>query len=176
MCKEHIEKYTVNEHEIVEIIDCPDVYQAFNDGVKLAKYPIVVLLNDDMLVGPNWDVEIVNHCAENSVVTGYLVEPGYVNVDKNNICFNFGMTPEEFREEEFVEFVKANQKEPCLEPGFGWYMPVAFKKSSFVPYPNKIKFPHPNDVKLFNALQMLDYDFKKVNSFAYHFQRMSQRQ
>ena len=175
LCKQKISENTRNDYEIIEITDNTDVYAAYNLGAELANNEILVFLNDDMIVAPSWDVEMVNHCEENTVVTNYLVESGYVKPAPTNIERDFGKSPDDFDYNGFVSFTKSIYATEVMD-GFGWYMPFAIRKSSFHPYPNEQKYPHsPNDILLFKIFQDRGYAFKKVNSFTYHFQCVSNR-
>ena len=175
LCKQKIQENTRNEYEIVEIVDNTDVYDAYNLGAEKAKNEILVFLNDDMIVAPSWDVEMVNHCDEKTVVTNYLVESGYVKPAPTNIERDFGKSPKDFDYNAFVAFTKSIYATE-VKDGFGWYMPFAIRKTSFHPYPNENKYPHsPNDILLFQIFKDRGYSFKKVNSFTYHFQCVSNR-
>jgi len=176
ICKKYLKQNTINNYELIEIIDETDVYSAYNQGVLKANCDVVILLNDDMFVSPGWDVPFFEHCKQNTVVTGYLVESGRIPVNDRNIEYNCGITPETFDYEKFNTFVSQNiTKVPeIIHNCKGWYMPVAFHKKTFVEYPNEIKYPHPNDIDLFeNILPKLNFNFIKVNSFVYHLQNYS---
>lgn len=174
-CKKLLYYNTVNEYELIEIIDNTDVYKAFNDGVHSANNDIVILLNDDMFVSYGWDEHFLQYCKPNTVVTGYVVEPGRLPVSDKNIKYDCGTSPETFDYIKFNSFTEKQKKlHPTVTADLGWYMPVAFYKPTFIEYPNHIRFPHPNDIELFhNILPKLNYNFIKVNSFIYHLQNYS---
>ena len=174
LCKEKIAENTTEVFEIVEIVDCKDVYDAYNQGAKKAKYDILVFINDDMIVAPDWDKYILKYLKPTMVMTQYLVECGHLNVSPNNIEMDFGREIETFNYDAFCKFSKSIRVQECL-PGFGWYMPFMIMKESFIPYPNNRKYPHANDITLFEAFRILEYSFVKINSFAYHFQGFSRR-
>jgi len=170
LCKALLEKNTTNSYELIEIVDNVDVYDAYNKGALSAKNDIVVLLNDDMFVSPNWDELYVKHCKPKTAVTGYLVESGRIPVATQNIMYNCGTTLETFDYDRFIEFINTLDSEE-VKNGLGWYMPVAFHKSTFVCYPNEIKYPHPNDITLFHdILPIMNFEFLQVASYMYHLQ------
>ena len=75
-CKEELRRNSVNAFEVCEVLDCRAIYRAYNEGVAQAKGEIVVLLNDDMFVAPDWDRLLVEAALGRTVVTTYLVESG----------------------------------------------------------------------------------------------------
>jgi hypothetical protein len=177
-CKYYLEKNTTNPYELVEIVDSFDVYEAFNLGVERAQHDLVILLNDDMYVSEGWDELFCKYHQPNLILTCILVEPGIVAVSNRNICMDFGLDPDSFDEGGFELFAQtiARTREPIEYDEKGWYMPIAFNKNTFIPYPNEVKYPHPNDVTLIDQiLPQLGYKFAKVSSTVYHLQNFSKR-
>jgi len=174
ICKKYIEQNTVNPYEIVEIVDNTDVYAAYNEGVRKAKYDVVLLINDDMFVSPGWDELYIKHTTTNSVVTGLLIESGRIPVNFRNVEFDCGKTPEEFDYNKFLSYINNNPIGEVKYNSMGWYMPVAFHKSTYIDYPNEQKYPYPNDVTLLShMLPEMGYDFKQVGVYTYHIQNFS---
>lgn len=176
LCKDLLYKNTKNDFELIEIVDNTDVYEAFNSGVLKSKNDIVVLINDDMFVSPNWDVLYCKHIKPKMVLTGYLIESGYLIPNSRCIEMNFGTDIESFDYDSFIQYSNNLNYPEIVENSKGWYMPVCFNKSTFIPYPNEIKYPHPNDVLLIDhILENMGYTFCKVASYVYHLQRYSTR-
>lgn len=170
LCKELLQKNTVNEYELIEIVDNTDVYAAYNDGAFNAKNDIILLLNDDMFVSPGWDELYIKYCEPKTVVTGYLIESGRIPVASQNISYNCGTTLETFDYQKFIDF-SLTLNNPEVRNDLGWYMPVAFHKSTFINYPNDIKYPHPNDITLIkDLLPQMGYRYLQVASYVYHLQ------
>jgi hypothetical protein len=178
-CKEHLKKNSKYEHELIEIIDETDVYYAFNKGVYQAKYDTVVMMNDDMLVGKNWDEFIPLHSNEKTILTCHVVEPFKSQRIGPNypLCIHHdcGDSPENFDENAFNDFVESQNVAEIDFENIGWFMPIVVNKKSFVTYPNIQKFPHyPNDaVLVMSVLPYLGYSIAIINSFVYHFSRQS---
>ena len=132
-----------------------------------------------MYVSPGWDIPYVTHHKPKTILTGILIEPGIIPVNSQNICANFGTSPKNFNAELFFNFVKEskNSNDPdILYNTKGWYMPIAFNNQTFIPYPNTIKYPHPNDIELIdNILPSKGYIFARVKSYVYHLQNYSSR-
>ena len=177
ICKKLLKDHTINQYELIEIVDSRDVYDAFNSGVRSAKGEIVILISDDMFVSKGWDIPYKKYARGKTVCTGYLVEPGAIQVSPKNIEKNFGKTPSTFDSASF--FAWADEVKPiipeCVD-GKGWYMPLAMEKKYWVDYPNEKKFPYPNDIDLIdNILPNMGYSFLKVNSIVYHLQAFTAR-
>ncbi|HLK16844.1 MAG TPA: glycosyltransferase [Fimbriimonadaceae bacterium] len=173
-CRELVERNTRTPFEICEIVDCPNVYRAYNDGVAGARGEIVALINDDMFVAPDWDVHLVAAIEEKTVVTTYLVESGRLPVNYRNIARDFGKSVEEFDYERFVGFATERAKQvPETRTGLGWYMPMAVRRKDFLPFPREDP-SIPCDTLLFGVFASRHYRFVQARSFAYHLQRMSQ--
>jgi hypothetical protein len=173
-CKKYIEQNTVNPYELIEVVDNTDVYAAFNEGAHQAKYDIILLINDDMFVSPGWDELYIKHTTPRSVVTGLLIESGRIPVNYRNVEYDCGKVPEEFDYNKFLSYIKDNPIDEIKTNSMGWYMPVAFHRSTYIDYPNDIKYPHPNDVTLLShMLPRYGFDFKQVGVYTYHIQNFS---
>ena len=109
ICKKMLHYNTINEYELIEIVDSKDVYKAFNDGVRSASHDIVILLNDDMFVSYGWDEPFLQYCKPNTVVTGYVVEPGRVPVSEKNLMYDCGLTPDTFDYIKFNSWIICSQ-------------------------------------------------------------------
>ncbi len=162
-----------------------DVYKMYNHGIELAKYNLVLLINDDMYVPLSWDtplmdiVESGNEISD-AVITTQLVESGYIDVNPKNIECDFGKDWNEF---DIVGFnlyaTQYSDERTAFVQDFGWYMPVFIHKKWFMQfgkYPTTMPFPHPNDIEFFNRVLISGkVQPLKLNSLVYHFQRLSQR-
>lgn len=175
-----LKENTSHEYELIEIVNETDVYYAYNRGVYQAKYDSVILMNDDMVPAPRWDMFFAPMIAPGVVVTGHVVEPDPGSVTRgkgffSNVKYDCGRSIDDFDYDKFVEFAERYSKnQPDMSSGFGWYMPVGFHKSTFVSYPNLKKFPYPNDILLLDdVLPSLGYRFGRANSLFYHFQSKS---
>ena len=93
---------------------------------------IVCYLQSDMVVGPNFDTNILKNMKDESVVLCMArIEPPLHPPGPEKIVKNFGLTPEEFQYEEFVKFVLELQTNP--KPNIeGHFAPFAvYKKTWF---------------------------------------------
>jgi hypothetical protein len=178
LCKQLLQKNTINEYELIEIVDSNDVYDCYNEGMRIAKTDMVIMMSDDMYVSPGWDVNYCKYHKPDLILTGFLVESGAIAVSHLNLEFNCGLTPETFDYEKFLSYVSEyNHLEEIYYDQKGWYQPIAFNRNTFVPFPNEIKFPHAaNDITLIDEiLPNLGFKFAKVKSFVYHLQAFTTR-
>jgi len=154
-----------------------DVYVAYNELAQSAGTPWVLLLNDDMVVGPDWAVPLLSIAAPDVWISPVLVEPGVVDVANVNVRRDFGRDVGGFDQEAFNAFVRRHRVNEVVP--MGWFQPVLIHREKFLEiggYPLEAPFPHPNDVALFRSLgQWGIRHVRHYGSWAYHFQRLSQR-
>ena len=176
LCLKYLEQNSMYEHEIVEILDETDVYYAFNRGVYRARCETVVLLSDDMMVAKNWDRYIPKFSSQDTILTGYVVEPDPGKMFEGPECIKHDCgTLENFNYSMFQQFVDQQEVDPIRPNAIGWYQPLVVNQKSFVTYPNIHKFPNAaNDSTLIlDVLPKLGYKFAQIDMWAYHFQRQS---
>src|SRR5579883_2399937 len=139
-------------YELIVVQGFTDPYVFWNLYSDRARFDHLVFFNNDMLPAPGWDPLLQAHADDNSLVTGYLVEPGVLEVARQNIHRDFGRSPEHFRRMEFEHFC-AGLDLPERKEELGWYMPVLMTRSFFSrmgKYPTERPFPHPNDIAFWN--------------------------
>lgn len=177
LCKYYLEKNTVNEYELIEVIDWTDVYAAYNYGASLAKYDIIIMMNDDMFVAPGWDINYVKYVKPKTYVMMWLIESGRVSVDSRMVEYDCGRSPDSFDYDKFIKYTETLDVPEAIENGFGAWMPIGFHKSTWIEFPNDKKYPYSNDIDLIDVtLPSLGYTPYKVKSFAYHLQCFSRFQ
>lgn len=164
---------TQRDHEVCTAIDVAGAYEAYNAAAAQARGEVLIFLNDDMFVPQGWDVPMVEATEPKCIVTGYVVEPGRHRVNHRNIQGNFGLDSVSFDRQAFQEFAAGfAEKVPPCEPGFGWYMPFAIRRTDFQAFPTTPETP--NDVVQFGVYASRNYRFLRVNSVVYHLQKMSE--
>jgi len=108
------------------------VYRGFNLGILKSKGEIVVLLNSDNCVSPDWLENLLKYLGPNTIVTSHLVErshPAYGVFPGAYHC-EFGHHPDNFDEERFLDFVLRYKMTGIIDGGA--YMPCAFYKKNAV--------------------------------------------
>ena len=74
-----------------------------------AKHDIVSLIQSDMVVGKNYDTEILRHLKdENTIVSATRVEPSLHPSSPEKYTQDFGFGPDEFEFSQFNKFVEHN--------------------------------------------------------------------
>jgi hypothetical protein len=193
LCTQMIREHTATCYDYDVTIDadpniCP--YEKWNKAAYASKADVLVFLNNDMLVMPGWYwlAQVFDGMVpENSVATGYLVESGAVAVNAVNVEKDFGRHPSQFKNDECEAFVveQAVKTPPMVQGGLGWLMPLAIRREFFcqlggydtgtAKYLNRGRFPDPLDMVFFDKLARVRANMVRVNSWAYHFQRLSLR-
>jgi hypothetical protein len=169
------ENTTSQDYEVIVVRGFNDPYVFWNLYSDYARSEVLVFFNNDMLPAPGWDELMLKHVDDNSLVMGYLVEPGVISPASQNIHKDFGRKPETFQRKSFEDFCANTQAEEAKSE-LGWYMPVMLTKSFFIRmgrYPTDQPFPHPNDVAFWDRCVGQGAKLVRVRSFAYHFQGMS---
>jgi hypothetical protein len=174
---------TVNSFELIIDTECPkDPYRIWNDAAPKARGEILIFTNSDVLMAPGWDAYMVKYCQPNTIVTGYLVEPGNIGVASQNFQADFGKTPAEFNRSAFEIAMQQRVKfeqEPEAKEERGWYMPCAMNRVWFEytgGFDTTLGFPNPNDIIFWeHCIKEFQTRLIRVRSYAYHFQNLSGR-
>lgn len=80
--------------------------------VELAKHDIVSYLQSDMVVSKNYDENVLSELEDNCILSATRIEPPLHGASPLTITKDFGIDPEDFKWDEFVEFaetVKSNK-------------------------------------------------------------------
>lgn len=176
LCFQMFRENTTNKnHELIVVQGFTNPYNFWNVYSDRAQHEHIVFFNNDMLPAPGWDTEMQAHVDDNSLVMGYLVEPGVVPVARQNIEKDFGRSPFSFKRKDFESFC-ATYEAPEVKEELGWYMPVMMTRTFFArmgKYPTEPPFPHPNDIAFWDHCKGKGAKLVRVRSLAYHFQNLS---
>lgn len=170
MCVEYLHKNATYPLEIVKVTGY-DYYNGVNRGVELATGDIVVLFNDDIFVGPGWDILPMKYALEDpyNMVSTRLVESGRLPVGGGAIERNFGKSPSTFNYEEFVAFAEELGKANTYPEVVSVEMhacPVFIRREKWVPFrPNEWDYDY-----FYKYLPELGFKMKKVSTVVYHIQ------
>ena len=96
-----------------------------------ASNDIVCYLQSDMVVGPDFDKHILKHIELNTILSCARIEPPLHPESPEKIVKDFGIVPEDFKYNDFTNFVKKLQKEnrPTIDGHFAPF--VVYKKTWF---------------------------------------------
>lgn len=165
---------------IIDPVVPGDPYVIWNDVSKHARGETLVFSNSDVMFAEWWDVLMLKHCAPNTIVTGYIIEPGNIGVAPVNISRDFGKHPDNFDQVSFQKYVdKVSQKVEDVKEERGWYMPCAMNRDWFLStggFNVEKSFPNPNDIEFWERCkERYGTKFLRVKSYSYHFQNQSGR-
>ena len=100
----------------------------YNRCIEAALNEIVCMFHADMFMGKGFDVNLVKHLKPKTVIAGTRIEPPLHPKGKEKIIKDFGMYPEDFKEQEFDTFVKNIRNEYKDQITYGMFAPwVCFK-------------------------------------------------
>jgi glycosyltransferase involved in cell wall biosynthesis len=172
VCKKHALTPLINKANL-------GPYGSWNRGAKAANSDYLVFATDDQYYAPHWDSNLLKYIKPLRLVAGRLVEPGVIPVYKDNIQQDFGTTPSEFKEADFISWCQ-DQKAIGFVPG-GFFIPMLQNKADFIAlggFKAQEKFGTSsavsNDYLFIENAQQQGYEFgTAADSYSYHFQASS---
>jgi len=93
--------------------------------VELAKHNIVSYLQSDMVISPNYDVDVLADLEENCILSATRIEPPLHAESSQTITKDFGTDPNEFKWDEFQSYSVTAKRVEYLEYFFA---PFTFYK------------------------------------------------
>lgn len=172
VCQQNGVKAWVNETNL-------GPYGNWNKGAGLATSKWLIFATDDQYFAPHWDTNLLKSWAPKRLVAGQLVEPGIIPVYKTNIQTDFGTTPKEFKEKEFIAWCTARPHAGYRQDGF--FIPLLIARDDFDSlghYPEGGQFGTSaavsHDYLFIQHALKRGYEFgTATDSYSYHFQGSS---
>lgn len=173
-----LEENTTCPYQLLYLNDAQpkDVYRFWRDGFQVARYPLCLWDNSDIVYSRGWNEPIVAHQNDADWLCLRLVECGAIPVAATNIERDFGRTAATFDRAGFEAFaVEEAARHPSIEHGkFGWYAPSAFRTAWLLAnlerFPTDPPFPHDNDRIFRERVTARGCRFALLSSYCYHFQ------
>jgi len=81
-----------------------------NEMFLFASNDIVSYIQSDMVICKNYDLEILKHIKPNMVLSSTRIEPPLHGNSGEKITYDFGLTPELFKFDEFIKFSEENKQ------------------------------------------------------------------
>jgi hypothetical protein len=81
-----------------------------NEMFLFASNEIVSYIQSDMVICKNYDLEILKHIKPNMVLSSTRIEPPLHGNSGEKITYDFGLTPDTFKFDEFVRFSEDSKK------------------------------------------------------------------
>ncbi|MBI5804735.1 glycosyltransferase [candidate division TA06 bacterium] len=174
-CSDGTNEYLKNYPGIDKVIlgKNQGICSATNQAARLADREYLFLANDDLVASPGWDEALMSMAASDRVLSGVQVEPGWVPVAPCHIKRDFGQTFEEFREQEFLTYAGAEnrQKQGAFEPGVNYPFLIHRRLWEQLDGLDERFNPGPgSDPDLFYRLALKETELLRVrSSLFYHF-------
>lgn len=96
--------------------------------VELAKHDIISYLQSDMVISKNYDLEILKELEEDCILSSTRIEPPLHQASDKTFTADFGITPESFMYEEFLNFAETIKSNTIINYFFA---PYTFHKSTW---------------------------------------------
>ena len=143
--------------------------RAYDFCVAKSNTDIFMIFHADMMLGKHADLKAYNHLKEKTVVCSTRVEPPLHPNAGEKILLDFGMWPEEFKEEEFDKYVESQLKETKTTEGI--FAPWMMYKEEFFAIGGHDPIMHScrEDSDIFNRMLLAEFNFiQPWNSLVYH--------
>jgi len=139
---------------------------------------IVMIYHADMYACPNMDVEVLKHLERGKVVSATRIEPPLHPNGPEKVLVDYGIEPEEFREQELLNFVNAGAGAQTWEgipedkTTEGIFAPWAIYKDDFTSIGGHDPLYAPQskeDSDIFNRFQLAGYEtIQTWSGYVYH--------
>ena len=143
--------------------------RAYDFCVMHSNTDIFMIFHADMMLGKHADLKAYNHLKEKTVVCSTRVEPPIHPNAGEKILEDFGMWPEEFKEEEFDKYVESQLEETKTTEGI--FAPWMMYKEEFFAIGGHDPIMHScrEDSDIFNRMLLAEFNFiQPWNSLVYH--------
>lgn len=144
----------------------------YDKGVEISKTRAFSILHADMVIAPGYVENLLKHLKDKTVVAATRVEPPLHPPGPEKFVRLFGTEPEEFKKEDFLEFVKENQTIYKDQTTNGIFAPWCMYKEDFQAIGGHDKLFAPmelEDSDIFNRMYLAGYDLTQSrDSFTYH--------
>ena len=159
-------RYTTNETN-----EPKGIAYGYNRCIEMAETPIVCMFHADMYMGKGFDTGILKYLKPLSVVSGTRIEPPLHPEGLEKIVKDFGIYPEDFKKEEFDNFVQQTitQKQNITTKGI--FAPWAIYKEDITSIGMHDEYFHSyhEDSDIFNRFILNDYTIvQSWEAYVYH--------
>ena len=138
--------------------------------VDMATSDIVMIYHADMYACPNMDEQVLKHLERGKVVSATRIEPPLHPDGPEKILVDFGIEPEEFKEQKLLSWL--NNTDTGKEPTSGIFAPWAMYKDDFLAIGGHDPLYAPQskeDSDIFNRFVLAGYELIQTwQGFVYH--------
>ncbi len=143
--------------------------KAYDYCVEQSTTDIFMIFHADMMLGKDADLKAFGHLKPQTVVCATRIEPPLHPNGGEKILLDFGMWPEEFKKEEFNQYVEQHLEDDKITNGI--FAPWMMYKADFVALGGHDPILHScrEDSDVFNRMKLAGYKFiQPWNSLVYH--------
>ena len=147
---------------------------AYDFCIEKSTTDIFMIFHADMILGKNMDFKAYKHLKEKTVVCATRIEPPLHPNNGEKILEDFGMYPEEFKEEKFNQYIKDRieqfDKTPTTEGIFAPWMMYKKEYLEILGGHDPILHSCREDSDIFNRMLLAGFTFTQTwEGFVYHF-------
>ncbi len=143
--------------------------RAYDYCIKKSTTGIFMIFHTDMMLGKDADLKAFNHLKEKTVVCATRIEPPLHPNNGEKILLDFGIWPEEFKEDDFNKYVEEHKKSDKVTEGI--FAPWMMYKQEFMDIGGHDPIMHScrEDSDVFNRMLLAGFEFVQPwNSLVYH--------
>jgi len=143
--------------------------KAYDYCIEKSTTDIFMIFHADMMLGKDADVKAFNQLKPKTVVCATRIEPPLHPNNGEKILFDFGMWPEEFKENEFNKYVEEHLQDEKITNGI--FAPWMMYRQEFLEIGGHDAIMHScrEDSDVFNRMKLKGFTFiQPWNSLVYH--------
>ena len=143
--------------------------KAYDYCIEHSTTDIFMIFHADMMLGKDADLKAYQHLKPKTVVCSTRVEPPLHPNNGEKILLDFGMWPEEFKKDEFNQYVEEHLEDDKVT--YGIFAPWMMYKEDFLALGGHDPILHScrEDSDVFNRMHLAGYKFiQPWNSLVYH--------
>jgi glycosyltransferase involved in cell wall biosynthesis len=144
----------------------------YNECIKAATTDIVCMFHADMYMAKGFDVNLVKHLKPKHVVAATRIEPPLHPAGKEKIIGDYGMYPEDFKKQQFDDFVEQTKLEYLDRTTSGIFAPWGCYKSDLmdINLHDEMFHSYHEDSDIFNRMILNNIKcIQSWDSLVYHF-------
>jgi len=143
--------------------------KAYDYCVEQSTTDIFMIFHADMMLGKDADLKAFNHLKPQTIVCATRIEPPLHPNNGEKILLDFGMYPEEFKKDEFNQYVDEHLEDNKTTNGI--FAPWMMYKDEFLAMGGHDPILHSarEDSDVFNRMSLAGFTFiQPWNSLVYH--------
>ena len=148
--------------------------RAYDFCIEKSTTEVFMIFHADMILGKNADFEAYKYLKEKTVVCATRIEPPLHPNNGEKVLQDFGMYPEEFKEDEFHQYIKDRVEQfdtvPTTEGIFAPWMMYKKEYLEILGGHDPILHSCREDSDVFNRMLLSGFEFIQTwEGFVYHF-------